>query len=140
MGQGDNDTAGLPETPRSGYQQLMGYRIVHWSEGLAVAELLVGLQHLNRDGVLHGGVLMSLVDTVCGYAGCFSTEPGRRRRALTLSLTTSFTAPATKGVLKATGRVRFKGSRTFFSDAEVLDQKGNLVAIGQGTFQYRRQG
>jgi uncharacterized protein (TIGR00369 family) len=142
MGGGDNDTQGqpLPKTPRSGYQQLMGYRIVQWSEGLAVAELRVGPQHLNRDGVLHGGVLMSLVDTVCGYAGCFSTGPGHRRGALTLSLTTSFTAPASQGVLKAIGRVRFKGSRTFFSDAEVLDQKDTLIAIGQGTFQYRRPG
>ncbi len=140
MSQGESDTRSQspPETPRSGYQKLMGYRLVHWSEGLAVAELAVGTQHLNRDGVLHGGVLMSLVDTVCGYAGCFSTEPSRRRRALTLSLTTSFTAPVTGGVLKAIGRVRFGGSRTFFSDAEVLDQKDNVVAIGQGTFQYRR--
>lgn len=127
-----------PETPRSGYQQFMGYRIVNWREGLAVAELTVGPQHLNSSGVLHGGVLMSLVDTACGYAGCFSAEPGGRRRAFTLSLTTSFTAPVTGGIVKAVGRVRFGGSRTFFCDAEVFDENDNVVAIGQGTFQYRR--
>jgi len=70
-----------PPTPQSGYQQLMGYRLVEWREGLAIAELAVGPQHLNISGVLHGGVLMSLLDTVCGYAGCFSAEPGPTRRA-----------------------------------------------------------
>jgi uncharacterized protein (TIGR00369 family) len=115
----------------------MGYRLVDWSEGLAVAELVVGPQHLNISGVLHGGVLMSLVDTVCGYAGCFSTQPGRRLRAVTLSLATSFTVPVTEGVVKAVGRMRFRGNRTFFGAAEVFDANDNVVAIGQGTFQYR---
>jgi uncharacterized protein (TIGR00369 family) len=128
-----------PPTPQSGYQQLMGYRLVEWREGLAIAELAVGPQHLNISGVLHGGVLMSLLDTVCGYAGCFNAEPGRSRRAITLSLTTSFTAPVTTGVVRAVGRVRFAGRRTFFCDAEVFDQNDTVVAIGQGTFQYRRE-
>lgn len=141
MAPGEEATAtpSPPETPPSGYQRFMGYRIVDWREGLAVAELTVGPQHLNSSGVLHGGVLMSLVDTVCGYAGCFSAEPDRRRRAFTLSLTTSFTAPVTAGVVKAVGCVRFGGSRTFFCDAEVFDANDNVVAIGQGTFQYRRE-
>jgi uncharacterized protein (TIGR00369 family) len=117
----------------------VGYRLTEWSEGLAVAELVVGPQHLNIDGVVHGGVLMSLIDTACGYAGCFSTRPSERLRAVTLSLTTSFMVPVTEGVLRAVGRVRLRGSRTFFCDAEVFDGKATLVAIGQGTFQYRRE-
>lgn len=138
MEDGNPRAQGSSLTPRSGYQQLMGYRLVDWSEGRAVAELIVGPHHLNISGVLHGGVLMSLIDTVCGYAGCFGAEPGRGRRAVTLSLTTSFMVPVTKGVLKAVGRARFQGRRTFFGDAEVFDGNGDLVAIGQGTFQYRR--
>lgn len=121
----------------SGYQRLLGYRLVEWREGLAVAELTVGPQHLNASGVVHGGVLVSLIDTVCGYAGCFSADAGRRRRAVTLALTTSFTAPVREGGLTAIGRLRFGGSRIFFCEAEVRDGADLLVAIGQGTFRYR---
>ena len=84
----------------SGFQALLGYRIVEWSKGLAVAELAVGPQHLNRNGFLHGGVLTALIDTVCGYAGCYCAVPGRVRRAMTLSLTTNFTAQVDGGVAR----------------------------------------
>jgi uncharacterized protein (TIGR00369 family) len=121
----------------SGFQALLGYRIVEWSEGLAVAELAVGPQHLNRSGFLHGGVLTALIDTVCGYAGCYCAVRGRVRRAMTLSLTTNFTGRVDGGVLKAVGRKQSGGSRIYYSIGEVFDGDGLLVAVGQGTFRYR---
>lgn len=139
MERGSSSGRTPPATPRSGYQQLVGYRLVEWSEGLAVAELDIGPQHLNIGGVVHGGVLMSLIDTACGYAGCFAPEPIQRPRAVTLSLTTSFMVPVTRGVVKAVGRMRRGGSRTFFCDAEVYSGPDTVVAIGHGTFQYRRE-
>jgi uncharacterized protein (TIGR00369 family) len=121
----------------SGFQALLGYGIVEWSEGLAIAELAVGPQHLNRSGFLHGGVLTALIDTVCGYAGCYCAVPGRVRRAMTLSLTTSFTGRVEGGVLKAIGRKQSGGSRIFYCSGEIFDEGGALVAVGQGTFRYR---
>ena len=121
----------------SGFQALIGYRIVEWSEGLAVAELAVGPRHLNRSGVLHGGVLTTLIDTVCGYAGCYCPVPGRVRRAVTLSLTTNFTGQVGEGVLKAIGRKQTGGRRIFYCSGEIFDGNGALVAVGQGTFRYR---
>jgi len=121
----------------SGFQALLGYRIVEWSKGLAVAELAVGPQHLNRNGFLHGGVLTALIDTVCGYAGCYCAVPGRVRRAMTLSLTTNFTARVAGGVLKVVGRKQSGGSRIFYCAGEVFDADGLLAAVGQGTFRYR---
>ena len=121
----------------SGFQALIGYRIIEWSEGLAVVELAVGPQHLNRSGVLHGGVLTTLIDTVCGYAGCYCAVPGRVRRAVTLSLTTNFTGQVGDGVLKAVGRKQTGGRRIFYCSGEVFDADDALVAVGQGTFRYR---
>jgi uncharacterized protein (TIGR00369 family) len=121
----------------SGFQALIGYRIVQWSEGLAIVELSIGPQHLNRSGVLHGGVLTTLIDTVCGYAGCYCAVPGRVRRAVTLSLTTNFTGQVGDGVLKAVGRKQTGGRRIFYCAGEVFDADGALVAMGQGTFRYR---
>jgi len=121
----------------SGFQELIGYRIVEWSEGLAIVSLEIGGQHLNRSGVLHGGVLTTLIDTVCGYAGCYCAVPGRVRRAVTLSLTTNFTGQVGSGVLQAVGRKQTGGRRIFYCSGEVFDADDALVAVGQGTFRYR---
>jgi len=107
----------------SGFQALIGYRIVEWSEGLAIVDLAIGPQHLNRSEVLHGGVLTTLIDTVCGYAGCYCPVPGRVRRAVTLSLTTNFTGQVGSGVLKAIGRKQTGGRRIFYCSGEVFDAR-----------------
>ena len=120
------------------FQELMGYRLVEWRQDLAILELRLDLQHLNRSGVIHGGVLMSLVDTACGYAGCFCPQPGRVRRAVTLSLTTNFLAQVKGGTLKTTGRKRSGGGRIFFCDGEISDESGTVVAVGVATFRYRQ--
>ena len=54
---------------RVGLPVLMGYRLTEWSAERAVVELVVGPQHLNRSGVLHGGVLATLLDSALGFAG-----------------------------------------------------------------------
>ncbi len=122
----------------NGFQELMGYRLTNWREDLAILELPLGAQHLNRSGVIHGGVLMSLLDTACGYAGCFCPQPGRVRRAMTLSLTTNFVAQVKGGILTASGRKRPGGGRIFFCDGEIRDESGTAVAVGVATFRYRQ--
>jgi uncharacterized protein (TIGR00369 family) len=122
----------------SGYQQAMGYRLAAWSEGEAVLLMEVGPQHLNRAGVVHGGVLASLVDTACGFAGSFAAVPGEQPKVSTLTLATSFVAPARGGPLRATGRVRGGGRSVFFAAAEIHDAGGALVAYGEGSFRYHR--
>lgn len=122
----------------TGFQELMGYRLTDWREDLAILELALGERHLNRSGVIHGGVLMSLLDTACGYAGCFCPEPGRVRRAMTLSLTANFVAQVKGGILTAVGRKRPGGGRIFFCDGEISDEGHTVVAVGVATFRYRQ--
>ncbi|MCH2393904.1 MULTISPECIES: PaaI family thioesterase [Oceanibaculum] len=123
--------------PTSGYQELMGYRLVEWREGYAVLELDIGPQHLNRAGVLHGGVPASLIDTISGFCGCYCPIPGQVRRCVTLSLTTQYLGQASKGTLRTTARVTGGGRKIFFVAAEVTAEDGTLVATGTGTFRYR---
>lgn len=121
----------------SGYQCVMGYRLAEWREGHSVVELEIGENHRNRVGVVHGGVLASLIDTACGFCGSYTGTPGEQRGVATLSLTTSYTAPARSGKLRAIGRMRGGGRNTFFASAEILDDAGTLIAFGEGTFRYR---
>jgi uncharacterized protein (TIGR00369 family) len=121
----------------SGFRGLVGFRLVEWRPDFAMLELKIGPQHLNRSKVLHGGVLTTLIDTVCGYAGCYCTVPGNARKAMTLSLTTSFTGQASTGTIRAIGRKRSGGRKIYVATAEVFNGKGELIALGESTQRYR---
>lgn len=120
-----------------GFHNLLGYRQVAWEDGRAVIELEIQPQHLNLAGVIHGGVLTSLLDVALAEAGTYCPYPGRMRKAITLSLTTTFTGQCTGGVIQVTGIKRAGGRRIFNSTGEVRDQDGNLLAIAEGTFRLR---
>lgn len=120
-----------------GFHSLLGYSQVSWEENEAVIELALEPRHLNLGGVIHGGVLTSLLDIVLAQAGTYCPYPGRMRKAITLSLTTTFTGQCSGGVIRVTGRKRAGGTRIFNSTGEVHDDQGNLLAIGEGTFRIR---
>lgn len=127
-----------PLRARSGFADLVDYRLVRWEADLAEVVLEVGPQHLNRSGALHGGVLCTLIDAACGYSGVFLDVPGRRRRAFTLSLNTQFITAVSTGVRLLCRARRTGGGRSvFFTAAEVVDEAGRLVARGDGVFKYR---
>ena len=108
-----------------GFHSLLGYRQASWEENEAVIELELRPGHLNLGGVIHGGVLTSLLDIAMAQAGTYCPYPGRMRKAITLSLTTTFTGQCSDGVIRVTGRKRAGGSRIFNSTGEVHDDQGN---------------
>ncbi|AOB31368.1 hypothetical protein AKI39_12755 [Bordetella sp. H567] len=122
------------------FLQFIGAYVADWSEGRATVVLPLDGRHLNRSGVVHGGLYSVLIDAAGGLAGCHSTDPARSKLAITLSLTTSFTGQVREGRLLAHARVRKQGSRIFFSTVEVLDDQGELAALGEGTFRLRSDG
>ena len=128
-----------PLHPMGGFADLVGYRLGQWREDYAEILFEVDSRHLNRSGVLHGGVLTTLIDAACGYAGCYSAPDAPPRRAFTLSLTCQFTATASAGdLLTARAHRTGGGCQTFFSRAEVHDQEGRLIGQGTGVHRYRQ--
>jgi len=126
------------ETP-VGFGKLVGYRLTRWRPDEAELELALEPRHLNRSDVPHGGVIATLIDTACGFAGCYSTEPGRRRRAVTLALNTSFIGQAEANTtLIAKARRTGGGQTVFFARCDLVDGQGRLIATGEGTFKYLR--
>ncbi|HYG91376.1 MAG TPA: PaaI family thioesterase [Azospirillum sp.] len=120
-----------------GFNKLLGVRLVEWTPKQAVLELTIRPELHNRSGILHGGVVASMIDAVGGFAGGYTGEPGRIRPALTLSLTTSYTGQATGGVVRATARKRGGGRQIFVATVEVADADGQVIAVGEGTYRYR---
>ena len=122
---------------RNRFAELIGLRLVEWSDSLAIMELEITPQHYNRSKVLHGGVISTMIDTVGGYAGLYCETPGQILKALTLSLTTTFLGQAKDGVLRAKGQKIGGGKSVFMSTAQVTNELGEIIAIGQGTYRYR---
>ncbi len=127
-----------PLRPKGGFADLVGYEIGGWQRDQAELVLTLEAKHLNRQGVMHGGILATLVDAACGYAGCFTEDKEPPRRAFTLSLTCQFIATAAVGAVLTTRAHKTGGGRqTFFSRADVHDQDGRLIGQGTGVHRYR---
>lgn len=125
------------QEPPSGFQALLGYRLAAWEENHATLELDIAAKHLNRAGVLHGGVAATLLDTACGFAATYCPHPGRVRRVVTLSLTTHFTSQISLGRVQACAHKFAGGARIVFCRAELRSADGALIGTGEGTFRYR---
>lgn len=75
---------------------LGGFKSRGSGAGLEIA-LLVGANHVNARGTLHGGVAATLADSGIGYLLAFATEPPHRM--VTTSLTVDYVSPAHVGEL-----------------------------------------
>ena len=135
---GSNDNLAFEQAHGSGLQDHLGYRLVEWAEDHAVIELDVQNHHCNRAGILHGGVLTTLMDTASGYAICFCPVPGNVRKSLTLSLTTNFLGMAEQGVVRVVARKQGGGRKVVFTEATAYNAAGDVIGTSTGTFKYHR--
>ena len=137
----DDGTPGpILREPDYPFQRHMGFYMTAWTPDRAVFELPMGEYLHNRYGIPHGGVYAVLLDTVMGYAGCYTGDLAVRRKAMTLSLTTNFLARPAGDVLIAEGRRTGGGKSSFFAEGRITDAAGALVASGTGVFRYTSVG
>lgn len=120
--------------------RLLGMELHEWSAGHAVMKLDLQQTHLNRHGLPHGGLYCSLLDTTMGYAGAWTGDPQNELMAMTLTLNTSFLSRPKGTQLIVTGRKTGGGRRTFFAEATLTCDQGEMVATGSGAFRYRTAG
>jgi uncharacterized protein (TIGR00369 family) len=119
------------------FGRLLGYKIVEANAERGVVEMKIRPEHLNRSGVVHGGVMMTLIDVACSVAGTYTPPDDSPRLSASIAINTSFVGNVEKGILRATGWRTGGGSRIYFARAEIRDGAGNLVAHGEGVFRFR---
>lgn len=117
----------------------LGVQLIEWTPGHCTLALDIEPRHLNRQASLQGGVIATLLDSACGYAGLRTTEATAAGNAVTVMLTISYLSGVREGRLKAKGRVTRAGHRLYFASGQLLADDGTLVATAQGTFKRSRQ-
>lgn len=123
--------AGLTITP---FQRYLGWRVLRWEPDLCELALDLEPQHLNRTGIVHGGVVMTLLDTASGLAAGHAPNASQPRPTVTISLTCNFIAPSRAGRLVALGRVEGGGGRVVSTSASLRAADGSLLATAVGSF------
>ena len=118
-------------------QDHLGFCVTAWETDFARIELPLSGFLMNRQGIPHGGVHATLLDTAMGFAGCFTGDPQIRQMALTLSLTVNYLGIAGGERLIAEGRRTGGGRKTYFAEGQVTDTSGQIVATATGVFKYR---
>ena len=87
-------------------------------------------------GLLHGGVLSTLVESICSRATALAVL-GDGMMAMGQSIGVNFIRPVTEGGAEVTARARHRGRTTWVWDAEVRDDAGKLCALAQMTIAVR---
>ncbi len=114
-------------------KRFLGMELTGDEPGVGVAQVLIGDDHLNPNGVVHGAVLFTLVDTAMGKATMSVVdEPGRYCASIEVSL--RFVRPAVAGSLTATASVVKRGRHVVHLEAVVVGDDDRLIATAAGTF------
>ncbi len=119
---------------RFGFGHVVGMRIVGVEPGVATIELDAGPDHLNLGGIVHGGVICTMVDSPVGVACHSMDSPGTPRAQATTELNVTFLRAAGPGLLSCQARIRRRGRSLAVGEAEVSDGAGRVVAVGRATY------
>ncbi len=120
---------------RGGFHQEVGFRIEPKASGRGFATVAgrVEHRHLNINGVVHGGVYATILDTAMGASVVSLLSP--KETTATTSLYVEFLRAAREGdTLSAVGRVLRRGRHIAFAEGELQGADGRRLSQGHGTW------
>ena len=102
--------------------KFLGVKIVPLENLKVRLELFVGERHTNPYGLLHGGMMATLVDTAMG-AACML----KNKRVVTISMTVDFMHAVPIGSrIMTRARVLHNGKKTVNCECEIIDASGKI--------------
>jgi 1,4-dihydroxy-2-naphthoyl-CoA hydrolase len=110
------------------FNKLLGVKVVHCSSERTEAQLTVREELCNRRGVLHGGAVMALGDTLGGMTASSCLHEGSR--TATIESKTNFFASLPQGdTAHATCIPLHRGRTTIVLETRITRGDGKLAAI-----------
>ena len=114
------------------YARLLGLEFVGAERGAARFALDAREDLTRMGGILHGGAIVSLLDSAAAFAVLTLLEPGTN--TVTVDFTAHFLRPVSAGRIEARARVLRRGRRVAILSVEATDQNGVLVATATTTY------
>ncbi|WP_274648891.1 PaaI family thioesterase [Paenibacillus humicola] len=121
----------LEEAAKPTFWGYLGCEAETAADGKAVIRLRTQPHHLNLMGIVHGGVLASLLDNAMGLA-VMSLCPDEN--AVTAQMNVHFLQSSRGGLLLCEAGLVHRSRRTLTLEGRVLDSGGELLAWGSGSF------
>lgn len=97
----------------------------------AALELCLSDRHLQLYGIVHGGVLATLIDTATFWA-VFMRQP-ENAGLVNVDLKLNYLKSVASGTLFAEGRCIRSGRILSYAEATIRDEKGELITHGTST-------
>jgi len=113
------------------YPSLLGFTLAEIDDDSCRIDLTVQAAHFQPFGIIHGGVLASLIDTATFWAG-FLRLPDEVG-LVNVDLKLNYLKAVSNGLLLTQGRCLRAGRQISYTEASVRDDKGELVAHGTST-------
>jgi uncharacterized protein (TIGR00369 family) len=121
------------EVPGPPIASLLGMSLVSVSSGSAVFTLTPDESIFNPIGAVHGGIVCTLLDSALGCALHTTLPAGKGYTSVEIKVSYLKPVRPSSGLLTATGRVVRAGSRVGFTEGEVVDASGAVVATATST-------
>ncbi|MCB0861419.1 MAG: PaaI family thioesterase [Solirubrobacterales bacterium] len=122
------------EVPPPPIAVLMNMAPTEVEEGRAVFSALPGEEHYNPIGVVHGGFMATLLDSVAGCAVHTTLALGEAYTTLTLEVKNLRPLTLDTGIVRAEGLVTYRGRRQATADAKLYaEETGKLLASASST-------
>ena len=111
----------------------LDFTVEEEKKGIAIALLNIDVRHLNPNGVIHGGVLFTLVDTAMGKATMSVLRQGQICASIEVSI--RYLRSVTEGQLEVRASVLKAGQKVVHLES-IIQKKGEEgpVAIAHGSF------
>ena len=122
----------------SPFVQMIGAKIEEWRQGYVRMSLVVEEKHTNPNGVMHGGVLTTLMDETLGavVASVRGMDVMRAAPHATVEMNVSFLAGARAGDdIVVEGRALKVGRSVAFGEAAAR-RRGSDDLVAKGRFTY----
>jgi 1,4-dihydroxy-2-naphthoyl-CoA hydrolase len=122
--------------PVSPFDVHLGTEFLAISPEEARGRIEVADHHRQPFGIVHGGVLAAIAESLCSIA----TWSGVREEGKTaqgLSNQTSFLRPILGGTINAVARRRHRGRTTWVWEVDITDDEGRLCALVRMTVAVR---
>jgi len=120
----------------SDYADLLGTEWLDDDPGHARARIPIRDDLRQPFGLMHGGVMSSLVESVCSRSTALAVF-GDGMAAMGQSIAVNFIRPITSGHAEVRAQARHRGRTTWVWEAEVLNAEEKLCATAQMTIAVR---